>query len=63
MALDSILSELRRIREEYAEQFDGDVRAMMEDLRRRHAKSDRRSVSRKPKSRRKKTVPATRQSG
>ena len=53
MVLDPILSEVRRIREEYARQFNGDVRAMMDDLRRRHAESDRESVSRKPKRRRK----------
>jgi hypothetical protein len=49
MALDPILSEVRRIREEYAQQFNGDVRAMMDDLRRRHAESDRKSVTRQPK--------------
>ena len=53
MALDLILSEVRRVREEYAQQFNGDVRAMMDDLRRRHAESDRQSVSRQPKARRK----------
>jgi len=53
MALDSVLSEVRRIREEYAAQFHGDVRAMMDDLRRRHAESDRQSVSREPKVRHK----------
>ncbi len=56
MVLDPILSEVRRVREEYAQQFNGDVRAMMDDLRRRHAESDRKSVSRKPKPRRKKPV-------
>ncbi|MBC8870213.1 MAG: hypothetical protein H8E44_12390 [Planctomycetes bacterium] len=55
MALDPILSEVRRIREEYAQQFNGDVRAMMDDLRRRHAESDRQSVSREPKVRRERT--------
>lgn len=49
MALDPVLAEIRRIREEYAEQFHGDVRAMMDDLRRRHAESDRKSVTRKPR--------------
>ena len=63
MALDPILSEVRRIREEYAQQFGGDVRAMMEDLRRRHAESDRQSVSREPKTRRKKVVTATQHGG
>ena len=59
MVLDAILSEVRRIREEYAQQFDGDVRAMMDDLRRRHAESDRQSVSRRPKVRRRKTPAAS----
>ena len=58
MALDQILLEVRRVREEYAQQFDGDVRALMDDLRRRHAESDRQSVSREPKIRRKKESPA-----
>jgi len=29
MALDPILSEVRRIRKEYVQQFNGDLRAMM----------------------------------
>lgn len=49
MALDPILAEVRRIRENYAEQFHGDARAMMSDLRERHAESDRKSVTRQPK--------------
>ncbi len=57
MQPDPILSEIRRIREEYARQFEGNVRAMMDDLRRRHAESDRQSVSREPKIRRKKGHP------
>jgi len=56
MTLDPILSEVRRVREEYAQQFNGDVRAMMADLRRRHAESDRESVSREPKPLRKTPV-------
>ena len=44
--LDPVLSELRAVREQYALKFHGDVRAMMDDLRRRHAESDRPSVSR-----------------
>ena len=48
MALDPILCEVRRIREAYARQFNGDLRAMMDDLRRRHAASDRKSVTRPP---------------
>ncbi len=53
MILDPVLAEVRRVREEYARQFNGDVRSLMEDLRRRHAESDRESVSREPKRRRK----------
>jgi len=63
MALDPILLEVRRIREEYAEQFNGDVRAMMADLRRRHAESDRPSVSRTPKPRRKVPVASNENDG
>jgi len=63
MALDPILSEVRRIREEYAQQFNGDLRAMMDDLRRRHAQSDRESVSREPKPRRKRPVPSRENGG
>jgi len=53
MTLDTILSEVRRIREVYAQQFNGDVRLMMNDLRKRHSESDRQSASREPKPRRK----------
>ena len=63
MALDPVLSEVRRVREEYARQFAGDVRAMMDDLRRRHAQSDRPSVSHEPKVRRKKPQPSARSDG
>lgn len=63
MALDPILSEIRRVREEYALRFKGDVRAMMEDLRRRHAESERPSASRQPKRRRKQDAPAQKKLG
>jgi len=56
MALDPILSEVRRVREAYAQQFNGDVRAMMDDLRRRHAESKRKSITRQPKIRPKTSV-------
>jgi hypothetical protein len=59
MALDPVLSEIRRVREEYAQQFNGDLRAMMDDLRRRHAESARKSVTRQPKPRRKTPVAST----
>ena len=51
MTVDPILSEIRCIREEYARRFRGDARAMMDDLRRRHAGSGRKSVTRQPKHR------------
>jgi len=63
MALDPILSEVRRIREEYAQQFNGDVRAMMDDLRRRHAESGRKSVTRQPKLRPKTPVTSNKNGG
>jgi hypothetical protein len=56
MPLDPVLAEVRRIREEYAAQFHGDIHALMDDLRRRHAKSGRKSVTRPPKLRRKPAV-------
>ncbi len=56
MTLDPIVSEVRRIREAYAQQFISDVSAMMDDLRRRHRESDRKSATRKPKPRRKTPV-------
>jgi hypothetical protein len=49
MKPDPILSEIRRTREAYAEQFGGDVRAMLADLRRRQQESGRVAVSRMPK--------------
>jgi hypothetical protein len=49
MTPDPVLSEIRQVREEYAQQFHGDVHAMMDDLRRRRAESDREPATRKPK--------------
>ena len=49
MTLDPILTEVREIREQYAEQFHGDVQAMMDDLRRRHSESNHPSANRDPK--------------
>jgi len=63
MVLDPILSEVRRIREQYVQQFNGDVRAMMDDLRRRHTESDRKSVTRQPKLRPKTPVISNENSG
>lgn len=59
MALDPVLSEVRRIREEYAQQFNGNLRDLMDDLRRRHAESTRKSVTRQPKPRRKTPIATT----
>jgi hypothetical protein len=58
MALDPILTEVRRIREQYAERFHGDIRAMMDDLRRRHAESGRASATLEPKLHSKPTTPS-----
>ena len=63
MTLDPILTEVRRTREEYARQFHGDVRAMMDDLRRPHAESERQSVSHEPKVRGRKPVATTQSDG
>ena len=63
MTLDPILAEVRRVREAFAQQFNGDVLAMMEDLRRRHRESDRKSASRAPKPRRKTPVTSKQNGG
>lgn len=49
MKPDPILSEIRRTREAYAEQFAGDIRAMLADLRRRQQEGGRVVVNRPPK--------------
>lgn len=49
MKPDPILAEIRRTREAYAEQFAGDIRAMLADLRRRQQESGRTVVNRPPK--------------
>jgi hypothetical protein len=49
MKPDPILAEIRRAREEYAEKFGGDVRAMLADLRRRTQESGRTVAVRSPK--------------
>jgi len=46
---DPIIDEIRQIREEYAKQFDYDLEAMAEDLRRRGRKHPERIVSFPPK--------------
>jgi hypothetical protein len=49
MKLDPVLAQIRKVREEYAAQFKGDVRAMMEDIRRRQKESGHATVAREPK--------------
>ncbi len=49
MKLDPILAEIRDVREAYAEQFAGNVRAMLADLRRRQKEGGRKVVARAPK--------------
>lgn len=49
MKPDPILAEIRRTREAYAEQFAGDVRAMLADLKRRQQESGRPVVTRAAK--------------
>ena len=49
MKPDPILSEIRRTREAYAEQFAGDIRAMLADIRRRQQESGRVVITRPPK--------------
>ncbi len=49
MKLDPVLAEVRRIREEYALKFNGDVKALIEDLRRQQRESGRPTVSLEPK--------------
>jgi hypothetical protein len=39
--VDPIVSEIRRIRQKYAEQFNNDLHAICEDLRRQERESDR----------------------
>ena len=49
MKLDPVLAEVRKVREEYAAQFRGNIHAMMDDIRRRHKESGRETVAREPK--------------
>ena len=42
---DPIVEEVRRVREEYAKQFDFDIRAMADDLRKREQQHSDRLVS------------------
>lgn len=49
MKNDPIVEEIRRYREEYAKQFNYDIRAMVEDLRKREQEHPERMVSFPPK--------------
>ena len=49
MAADPIIAEVRQAREAFAERFNYDLRAMMQDVRQRQAASGRRIVSFPPK--------------
>jgi hypothetical protein len=46
---DPILAEIRAAREAYAERFAGDVKGMLDDMRRRQAKEGRTVIARPPK--------------
>ena len=49
MNKDPIVEEVRKVREAYAAQFDFDINAMAEDLRKQQAESDRVVVNLKPR--------------
>jgi hypothetical protein len=49
MAIDSIVAEVRQVREAYAKQFNYDIYAMWRDLKERQRKSGRNGVSLSPK--------------
>lgn len=42
---DEVLEEIHRIREEHAKEFNYDLKAICDDLRRQQAASDRRIIS------------------
>jgi hypothetical protein len=49
MKPDSVIAEIRRTREAYAEKFAGDIRAMIADLRARQQQGRRTTVARPAK--------------
>ena len=49
MYTDPIIDEIRKFRDEYAARFNYDVKAMVDDIRRRQQESGRKTVSRPPK--------------
>jgi len=46
---DPIVAEVRKLRDEYAKQFNYDLAAICRDLRERQARGNRRVVKRQPK--------------
>ena len=46
---DEIISEIRRVREEYAKKFDNDLRLMFEDIKKREVESGREIVRLPPR--------------
>jgi len=46
---DEIVEEVRKVRQEYAAQFDYDLGAIFKDLKQQEEKSEREIVSRPPK--------------
>ena len=49
MYTDPIIDEIRKYRDQYAARFNYDVKAMLEDIRRRQKESGRKTVTRTPK--------------
>jgi hypothetical protein len=49
MYTDPIIDEIRKYRDQYAARFNYDVKAMLDDIRRRQKESGRKTVSRPPK--------------
>ena len=49
MKLDPVLAQVRKVREENAAQFQGNIHAMMDDIRRRQKESGHTAVAREPK--------------
>jgi hypothetical protein len=49
MKLDPVLAEIREAREAYANKFQGDVKSMLADLRKRQQAGGRPMASRPPK--------------
>ena len=49
MSRDPIVDEIRAIRDEYARQFDYDLDAIFQDIKKQETESDRHFVTRPPK--------------